>query len=149
MPDEELLAFDIQGWLNPRSVLFLWATSPRLDFAIKCIEHWHLHYRGVAFVWIKCRQDGRPLAAQGVRPSITKPTTEFVLAASSVATGRPMPIHDEAICQTIFAPKQAHSQKPDAVQDRIELLYPSQSKIELFARRTRPGWDSWGDQAAS
>lgn len=146
MTDQELLDFDIQTYLKPKSVMFMWATSPRLDFAIELIKHWGLHYRGVAFVWVKTRKDGVPIGAQGVRPSIVKPTTELVIAASTVAKGRPLTIADESIAQVVLAPKQEHSRKPDEVQERIEKLYPEAAKIELFARRTREGWDSWGNE---
>jgi N6-adenosine-specific RNA methylase IME4 len=81
-----------------------------------------------------------------VRPSITKPLTEFVLAASTHPKGRPLPVADEAVRQTVFASKQAHSAKPEQVQASIEALYPSLAKVELFARRRRDGWDAWGDE---
>lgn len=146
MSDDDLLAFPLADWLAPRGVAFVWATGPRLDFAIDCIRSWGLHYRGMAFVWVKTRQDGTPLGAQGVRPSIVKPTTEFVLAASRIKRGRPMPLGSEAIVQTIFAPKMEHSRKPDEVHRRIEQLYPDASRIELFARRPQPGWMAWGNE---
>lgn len=28
----------------------------------------------------------------------------------------------------------------------IELMYPNTKKIELFARRSREGWDVWGNE---
>lgn len=43
------------------------------------------------------------------------------------------------------APKQ-HSRKPDAVMDAIEASSPA-PRLEMFARRQRLGWDTWGDQA--
>lgn len=146
-PDEALRRLPIAQVMAPRSVLFLWATSPRLDFAIDCIRAWGLHYRGVAFVWVKTRRDGAVIGAQGVRPSIVKPTAEYVLAASPVARGRPLPLADEGVPNVLLAPRAAHSQKPPEVQARIERLYPTQSKIELFSRSPRPGWTRWGDQA--
>lgn len=39
-----------------------------------------------------------------------------------------------------------HSKKPEKAYQLIESLYPNQSKIELFARNRRDGWDSWGNQ---
>jgi N6-adenosine-specific RNA methylase IME4 len=96
MTDEDIGTLPIRDLLAARGALFLWATGPRLDFAVRCIERWRLEFRGVAFVWVKTTADGRPIGAQGVRPSIVKPTTEFVLAASPVARGRPMPLADEA-----------------------------------------------------
>ena len=144
MNDEEILSLPVADLLEKDGVLFLWATGPRLDFAIHCIEEWGLHYRGVAFVWIKTTQKGEPLKAQGVRPSIVKPLTEFVLAASKVPKGRPRKLYDESVVQTVFAPKRDHSRKPSEVRERIEHLYPTASKIELFARDSRPGWAGWG-----
>ncbi len=133
--------------LAPNGVLFMWATGPRMDAAIRLIDTWGLHYRGMAFVWVKTGKDGTPWKARGVRPSIVKPLTEFVLAASPQRRGRPMPLSSESVVQTVFAPVQEHSRKPDEVQDRIEQLYPHATKLEMFARQRRPGWDAHGLEA--
>jgi N6-adenosine-specific RNA methylase IME4 len=145
-PDEAIVQLPIADLLSDRGVLFLWATSPRLDVAMACLAAWKLHFRGVAFVWVKARKDGGPIGAQGVRPSIVKPTVEYVLAASRVAKGRPLPVADEGVANVILAPKRAHSQKPEAVREAIERLYPHASRLELFARSERPGWDAWGNE---
>jgi N6-adenosine-specific RNA methylase IME4 len=145
-PDEAIVRLPVPDLLSERGVLFLWATSPRLDVAMACLAEWRLHFRGVAFVWVKARRDGAPIGAQGVRPSIVKPTAEYVLAASRVARGRPLPLSDEGVPNVILAPKRAHSQKPEEVQDSIDRLYPDASKLELFARSERPGWDAWGNE---
>jgi N6-adenosine-specific RNA methylase IME4 len=149
MADEDVLALPIVRLLHRRSVVFLWATSPRLDFAIRCLREWGLYYRGVAFVWVKTKRTGEPIGAQGVRPSIVKPTTEFVLAGSRLEKGRPLPLADEAVPQVVLAPKGAHSAKPVDVHERIERLYPTASRIELFARAARSGWDTWGHGSPS
>lgn len=39
-----------------------------------------------------------------------------------------------------------HSEKPECVYEMIEDMFPESSKIELFARKTRVGWDSFGDE---
>ena len=39
-----------------------------------------------------------------------------------------------------------HSEKPPTLQDRIDLIWPEQSKLEMFARRDRSGWDVWGNE---
>jgi MT-A70 len=38
-----------------------------------------------------------------------------------------------------------HSRKPDEVYERIERLVEG-PYLELYARRERPGWVSWGDE---
>lgn len=146
MSDEDILSLDVRSLLKPTSVLFLWATGPRLDLAIRTLGSWGVHYRGVAFVWVKASKAGKPYGARGVRPSIVKPTTEFVLAGSMAKAGRPMPIADEAVAQVVLAPPGRHSEKPDEIQARIERLYPHGSRVELFARRRRAGWEAWGNE---
>jgi N6-adenosine-specific RNA methylase IME4 len=146
MTDDDLLALNPGSILAKPGLMFMWATAPRLDFAMKCFEAWGLHYRGVAFVWVKTKKDGTPIGAQGVRPSTVKPTTEFVLVASNQKNGRPLKLHDESIRQVIMAPKMEHSRKPDDVHQSIEKMYPQASKIELFARRSYPGWECWGNE---
>jgi N6-adenosine-specific RNA methylase IME4 len=43
--------------------------------------------------------------------------------------------------------RREHSRKPEAVRERVERLVTG-PYLELFARETKPGWDSWGDQVA-
>lgn len=146
MPYEDIVA--IVPDLNKNGILFMWVTSPLMHLGFKAIDEWNLSFRGVAFVWVKTKKTDPliPVGAQGVRPSIVKPTTEFVLVASKVSKGRPMPLFDESIRQVVLAPKQEHSQKPDEVQERIERMYPNATRLEMFARRERDGWDAWGNE---
>lgn len=46
---------------------------------------------------------------------------------------------------TFFAPRADHSQKPDLLHEMAELMSPG-PRLELFARRGRKGWKTWGDQ---
>jgi N6-adenosine-specific RNA methylase IME4 len=52
-------------------------------------------------------------------------------------------VKDHSIRNVIFAPRIAHSRKPQAQYDLIEQLVPG-PYLELFATRRREGWDSWG-----
>ncbi|WP_257164653.1 MT-A70 family methyltransferase [Bradyrhizobium sp. SRS-191] len=47
----------------------------------------------------------------------------------------------------IDAPRAEHSEKPDAQYEIIEAYFPTLPKIELNARRARPGWIQWGNEA--
>jgi N6-adenosine-specific RNA methylase IME4 len=42
-----------------------------------------------------------------------------------------------------------HSQKPEIAYQIIERLYPTQSRLELFARAKRDGWHCWGNEVDS
>lgn len=148
MSDKELAFLDVPGILAPNGIVFLWTTSAKMESAIRILGAWGLEYRGVGFVWVKTTKDGRPIGARGVRPSITKPTTEFVICGSRVARGRPLPLASEAVPQVLLATVGSHSQKPDEIYDRIERLYPDATKAELFARtrRLRGGWTQMGNE---
>jgi N6-adenosine-specific RNA methylase IME4 len=43
-------------------------------------------------------------------------------------------------------PRGRHSQKPEEFYDLVERISPG-PYLELFARRQRLGWDTWGDEA--
>ena len=38
------------------------------------------------------------------------------------------------------------SKKPDCIRDKIVELCGDLPRIELFARQTSNGWDSWGNE---
>jgi N6-adenosine-specific RNA methylase IME4 len=143
----DLAGLPVGSVLARRAVVFMWTTGPKMREAVWLGRQWGLHYRSVGFVWVKTRRDGTPIGAQGVRPSITKQLTEFCLAWSTVPTGRPIPLADESIVQTVLEPVGRHSEKPAAVQDRIDRMYPQARRLELFARASRPGWVAWGLEA--
>ena len=46
----------------------------------------------------------------------------------------------------VIAERTKHSKKPQEVRNRIELLFGDLPRIELFARQTAEGWDSWGNE---
>jgi N6-adenosine-specific RNA methylase IME4 len=60
--------------------------------------------------------------------------------------GHGLPIVDHGVNQVIFAPRRSHSEKPDEFYERLERLFGDVRRLELFARRERPGWTVWGNQ---
>lgn len=147
MSQEDLATLPVRDMMSKRAALFLWATCPRLNFAIELIERWGLHYRGVAYVWVKTNAKGAIISGQGVPPTFTKPTTELVLAATTAPSGRPFPLRDLAQGQVVLAQRAEHSRKPAVFRERIEALCGKRPRIELFARECVRGWDSWGAEA--
>jgi N6-adenosine-specific RNA methylase IME4 len=51
-----------------------------------------------------------------------------------------------SVHQIIDTPIENHSKKPDIVKDKIIELIGDLPRIELFARETVDGWDSWGNE---
>jgi N6-adenosine-specific RNA methylase IME4 len=147
MSQDEIAAIPVKSIMSKSAALFLWATGPRLNYAIDMIGRWGLHYRGIAYVWVKTTKAGKIISGQGVPPTFTKPTTELLLAATTKKTGRPFPILNLAQGQVVTQPRGAHSEKPHIFREKIVELCGDRPRIELFARDRVPGWEAWGDEA--
>ena len=146
MSQQDLAGLPVRSIMAKKAALFLWATGPRLNFAIDLIKEWGLHYRGVAYVWVKTNRRGEVIRGQGVPPTFTKPTTEFVLAATTIATGRTFPLLDLGQGQVVLEPRGEHSRKPPVFRKLITTLCGERPRIELFAREPSEGWESWGPE---
>lgn len=115
--------------------LFLWATNRYLGAAFDIARRWGFDYQQT-LVW---RKTGNPTPMGG---SVAPNHAEYLLVCRR---GSP-PRLGRLISSVIDAPKGEHSRKPDAFLDRIEVISPG-PYLEMFARRQRLGWDTWGDQA--
>lgn len=148
MTVDKISALPIRSIMSHRACAFIWATSSKLEDAIRVINAWNLHYRGVFQVWVKTNKAGKAISGQGVRPSYTKPTVEYLLVASTHAQGRTFPILTEAMENVVMAPRPGniHSKKPAVFRDNITKLLGDRSRIELFARESIEGWDAWGNE---
>lgn len=147
MAQEELAQLPVRSILAKRAAVFVWATGPRLDFALDLLRAWGLYYRGIAYVWVKTNARNEIIRGQGVMPTFTKPTTELLLAATTMPTGRPFPILDLGQGQVVLHARAEHSRKPAIFRTLIEELCGDRPRIELFAREAAPGWDRWGAES--
>lgn len=155
---EELQALPVRDLFDGAGVAFMWVTGPKLEMGIDLLRTWGLHYRGIAYIWVKTTKDGKVIEGQGVRPSFVKSLAEVVLVGtteplemviigSTGARGRTLPLETESQGQWIFAPRGAHSEKPPEARWRIEELFGDVPRLEMFARCQFPGWDTWGREA--
>ena len=120
------------------ALLYLWARSPALDWALEVGIAWGFKYSTVAFVWDK----------QRIIPSYYTPSqVELCLVFKKGKIPRPKGSTKEH--QFLSEKRREHSQKPDTIRDRITKMFPTQKKIELFARRKVEGWDCWGNEVES
>lgn len=129
----ELKKLDVASIAAEDCILFLWTTGPQLANSIELGEAWGFEYKTVAFVWDKqVHNPGRYTLSQ----------TEFVLA---FRRGKfPSPRGARNVRQLVSVHRGEHSEKPAEVINGITEMFPQQSKIELFARKSVPGWDNWG-----
>lgn len=132
----QLKLLDVPQIAAPNCLLFMWATNPHLDQAIDLGKAWGFNWATVAFVWDKVR----------VNPGFyTMSQCELCLAFKKGSI--PLPRGARNVRQFLSEKRQRHSQKPEEVRRRIEQMFPSQTKIELFARKQSDGWEAWGLEA--
>lgn len=132
MTTEDICAFEVPAAHN--SLLFLWATAPMLLHALKVLEAWGYSYRS-GMIWDK----GKAGTGKWVRGQ-----HEHILIGRRGKFPAPSP--GTLPVSVIQAPRRAHSQKPEELQDMVERVYPGLRYLELFARRRRPGWTCVGDE---
>lgn len=132
---EDIKAFQLPP-IADDTVLFLWATDPMLDQALEVMSAWGFKYKTVGFYWAKTK-DGM-LFPMGTG-HWTRANPEMCLLGTR---GHPKR-KSAGVRKLIFAPRRAHSQKPDEIYHQIERLVDG-PYCELFARQHRPGWDCIG-----
>ena len=136
---EDIKAFPVGDLAADDCVLFLWAIGPMLPHAFEVIGAWGFTYKTIAFTWVKTTLDGsRARHGQGYW---TRANAELCLLATR---GNPFRLNAD-VHQVVMAPRGRHSEKPEEVRKRIERLVAG-PYIELFARESAPGWDSWGNE---
>ena len=121
------------------SILFLWTIDKYLFEAQQIAESlgYKLHAR---MIWDKVT--GIP-AAFTVRYGHEYLLYMYKGKLSPVAKDERGKIH------TVFRERVTkHSKKPDIAYEIIERLYPDLKKLEMYARETRDGWDSFGNEVA-
>ena len=133
---EQLEALPVANWCAPDCRLFLWTTDAHLPQALELGAAWGFGYSTVAFVWAKQTRTGRTWQFAGGKA--TRKGAELCLLFLRGRLDR----RSASVRQLIVAPVREHSRKPDEAYERIEQLV-SGPYLELFARRTRPGWDCW------
>jgi len=130
---DELIQMPVHEIAEEDCLLFMWSTSPHLAQAITLGQRWGFEYKTVAFVWDKMNHNPG---------KYTLSNCELCLVFKR---GRiPQPRGARNIQQLVRSPRRAHSMKPDEVRQAIEKMFPTQDRIELFARWKSRGWTAWG-----
>lgn len=118
-------------------VLFIWTIDKFLFEAQKMAEElgYKLHAR---IIWDK---------ENGIAPAFTiRYSHEYLLWMYKSPMLKIAPEFQGKFTDVIREKATKHSKKPIKAYELIESYYPSQSKIELFARNRREGWDVWGNE---
>lgn len=134
----ELESLPIEDVASDNCLLAMWWVPPMPEEAIGLAELWGFELKTMCGLsWVKRTKNGKLAFGMG---NWTRANTEHVLFATR---GRPKRA-DAGVPQVIEAIRGAHSAKPDAARTRLERLMGPCARLELFARKRAPGWQSVG-----
>lgn len=154
MGAKEILDLPVDLLAAPAAHLYIWTTDVHLPLALNCMTAWGFVFKKV-LVWVKRRAVTLPIRAE-------EDPTEFSVMRGPLQIGMghyyrsvkeiclfgtrgraPAQVHN--LPDVFEAPRTQHSRKPETLHEWAELLSPG-PRLELFARRSREGWEAWGDQ---
>ena len=140
MSKQDIEQLPVSSIADDDCVLFLWVTMPKLNECFDLIEAWGFEYKTCAFTWVKRNKISDSWFWGMGR--WTRANAELCLLATK---GKPQRM-SAGVHSVIDTPVERHSKKPEITKERIVELLGDVKRIELFARQTCEGWDSWGNE---
>ena len=137
----EIREIPVQEFIVEPAHLYLWIPNALLEEGLQVMKTWGFTYK-TNIIWHKTRKDGS--TDRGGPGYYFRNATEVVLfsvrgrCAQTLKPGRTQPNY-------LSHPRQGHSIKPDQLYTLIEGCSPG-NYLEMFARRRRINWESWGNQ---
>ena len=128
---------DMKIPIDDNAVLYLWATAPKLEEALKVMKAWKMNYKS-HMIWNKVKV-GMGYWFRGQH--------ELLLVGTKGKLSPPIP--SLRIGSVFVEDRGIHSKKPDKIRRYISLWYPNKNKLEIFAREKVLGWDVFGNEVKS
>lgn len=169
---EQIRALPVSDVADAAAHLYLWAVLPLMAEAYEVVTAWGFHAdtvltwckpgpgigggyrgntehlivarRGLSFMNPTCEHCGG--RARGARKcGCVNPDWRYRRQPLPDGQTMMLPFRGTASGTWYVAPRGRHSEKPELFMDLIESMSPG-PYLELFARRQRLGWDSWGNE---
>jgi N6-adenosine-specific RNA methylase IME4 len=134
MTIEDIAALPVMGLAQDEAHLYLWTINAYIENAYEITRRWGFK-PSTLLTWCK-QPHGIGLGGSYIL------TTEHILFARRGV----LPAGERVPSTWWEWPRGIHSTKPEAFLDMVERVSPS-PRIELFARRNRLGWDTWGHES--
>lgn len=138
----DIINLNVRDLIDPAGcMLVMWVPSTMLIDGLRVLEAWGFQFKGT-YVWAKMRKDMRGLAI-GMGHTFRQAHEIALVGVSGKVTSL---IANKGQRSACLAVNQGHSKKPEHLQDSLDLMFPDSNKLEMFARRQRPGWICTGDE---
>ena len=140
MTVEELCDMNVVSICEKKSVLFLWATSPKIEYAFQVLDAWGFTFKSMHY-WHKTYNGRRKGMGYWARGNV-----EPILIGVRGSHSPPLPRN--RVDALFSAPYTGHSVKPQLFYDRVEHMFPdATARLEMFARVERDKWSLFGNEA--
>ena len=137
MPTSWVAGLPVASVVAPSAHLYLWCPSALLEDGLVVMRAWGFTLK-TTLVWDKVTAGGRPAFGAGHYYRGAHELVLFGVRGRCPALSRRERTRFEGVVGE-------HSRKPEVLQDMAERVSPG-PRLELFARRRRAGWTTWGDQ---
>jgi N6-adenosine-specific RNA methylase IME4 len=153
---EQMAALPVKALAAKNCVMAFWVTGSHIFEAPKVFEAWGFDYKQLG-CWGKLYDNPEQKIRDGKTMNdlpnmgmgrLFRQSQELWLMC---VRGNVYPmLENKGQRSLILAPLpgkhgERHSSKPEELQDRLEIMFPKARKLELFARRSRPGWTCVGN----
>ena len=142
LTQQQIADIPVRDFAEQNAHLYVWVTNPVLTEqrssgpnVFEIVRGWGFEPKTV-LTWVKS-ESGSGLGWY------FRGDTEHVVFAVRGTLAIPA---DERISNVFRASRGQHSRKPDAFLDLVEQVSPG-PYLEMFSRRARLGWQTWGDEA--
>ena len=142
MTVDEICALPVKEMAANNAHLYLWTINRYIEQSYAVARAWGFE-PSTMLVWAKA-----PLSGLGGAFTISAEYILFCRRGTLQAKRRVTGTWWNWKRPYNAAGKPQHSAKPEAFQDIVEQVSPG-PYLELFARRKRPGWSSWGNEVDS
>jgi N6-adenosine-specific RNA methylase IME4 len=136
MTVEEIAEITVAELAEPDCHLWLWTTNQFIEAGFRVMRAWGFQYLAPIHM-VKPSGIGNYFVHR----------TQTVLFGYRQTCRFPLRRYAPTVLEINTNPKR-HSEKPDATYELIESISPG-PRLEMFARRRRPGWDVWGNEVES
>ena len=140
MTIDDIVNLPVKDIADNNCILFMWVTLPKLNEFMKVVNGWGFEYKTTAFVWVKKNKKTDSFFMGLGRWTRANPEICILATKGKISRLR------ADIRQLQIHPIEKHSKKPDIFKELITDLVGDLPRIELFARETADGWDSWGNE---
>ena len=141
MNSDDIAGMPVGLWAQDDSHLYLWVTNAFMGEGLQIVKAWGFDFKTI-ITWVKGRFEGPRLVYHIGVGNYYRNSTEHILFAIRGSLGTFN--HDAPTA--FIAERHAHSEKPAAFYDMVQHMSPG-PYLDVFARKQRMGWDSWGDEA--